>query len=338
MKDLGLLEHDTMAWAAAGARVGRFLLVLRCTTSAAADPFHQHPRHSEAHNRSGDHAVSARLHAERHAIAHFNTSELHAELGGEDRLVATRLGTWRPTARCPRPALFLLLYGEYRTFHYTQSNIEGMARRSSGDCYFAVAVTKAALCEPSARMPGTCRDTAWSRNHGIGRHEPLNWSAFAAEPTSVHALMRTASTQTFGGRLAYVVVEPGNRTRQLWGDVQWRVPKYHRLLVALARDVASVHFAPRADDVVVRTRFDVHYTHFFDLAPARRLFRGPRGGYLALGQTGIGSPIASRTRGGSDYHLVTSWAAVQERLVESVSVTQPAPRDIYIGSLSHVHH
>jgi hypothetical protein len=136
----------------------------------------------------------------------FTTTSL---VGGYNATIVTsRLAAMQfsASAACPAPRLLLLLYGQVRTFHYTQSNIAAMARNTSGDCYLAVTVADASICATYATvgLRGGC-----VKNHNAMVNDaPLHWSAFPddAGEAGVDAMLRHASHAAFGGRLAYAIV------------------------------------------------------------------------------------------------------------------------------------
>ena len=108
-------------------------------------------------------------------------------------------GTWQPSKTCASPHLWLLLYGQLRTFYWTQQNIASMASQSSGGCFFVAALAPVELCAPSDSNGTMC---AWK-----GATFPLRkLNPDAASISDAAPQLAQASRKHFNGRLAFASV------------------------------------------------------------------------------------------------------------------------------------
>ena len=207
--------------------------------------------------------------------------------------------------------LWLLISGQFRTFHYTQHDMVEMAHRSSAACYVAVAAMPPEICSPAAEAPHECR----FRSGPI----PLRWDAFAKSIDSVPDLLHTASRQAFGGRLAYVVVRrQRGSVIDSWLEGAWVL---WRAVWELTKLVIEYHgLQARPESVVIRTRPDVHYTASFDLGPLSTFFlRGWRGRHLILSSVTWNSSANDLPATQGDIHLITSFGAYLADIGEAFS-------------------
>ena len=180
---------------------------------------------------------------------------------------------------CTSPRLWLILAGHYRTFHWTQYKMAEVARRSSSDCFFAVAAVPDELCVQNRTRPSLCAAKPGD--------EPLSWDQVSKSLSgAVPGLLSEASHGPFRGRLAYVVLRRRGKLAEYpvgqW--FLWRAA-WELLKLAVEHSPLARSLVPRPESVVMRTRPDVQYTSAFDLERLSHYFeRGPRGRHLILGQ------------------------------------------------------
>lgn len=183
---------------------------------------------------------------------------------GQIESIGSSSGGFYPTSACPRPRMLLLLYGQLRTLRYTAANLERMAALSSKDCYFAVAVADHEYCEAHESLPGMCAPPRYGGNFAL-----LNWSNFA---NSVIEMLRHTQKHTFHGRLAYTVARFARGFR-LADKVAAYSSMLGEMLVTLLRQAPLNNTS--ADAIVVRSRFDASYSHYFDLDALRQRILQP---------------------------------------------------------------
>ena len=188
-------------------------------------------------------------------------------------------GSWNPSAACPTPRMWVLLYGQYRTWDITQQSIAKMIRLSAGSCYFVVGV---AAHESGIKVGA--KDLAFTHDADVAEG------------------LKKAQSNIFGGLMAYVVADRTgmfDRRASLQGalDFFW----YSSFICA--EMAASYHgIAPMASSLVLRTRFDVSYDKYYFIDHIIEYFeRGERGQHLALGQ--------ETTNSQGDFHMMTSFGA-----------------------------
>ena len=92
-------------------------------------------------------------------------------------VIAASPGAWAPTDSCPTPRLWVLIYGQYRSFDSTQRNLAKLAALGgAGSCFFVAAVT----ADDAGYRPG-------------------------GGDVDVAAKLRAAQAKTFGGAMAFTV-------------------------------------------------------------------------------------------------------------------------------------
>jgi hypothetical protein len=95
-------------------------------------------------------------------------------------LLAGSPGAWSVRASdCVKPRLWLLLYGQVRTFEYTRRNLLALATMSSSTCSFVVGLAAPTICDADA-TPGMCVVVK-----NVSNGAPLRWDAFAPAVDSV---------------------------------------------------------------------------------------------------------------------------------------------------------
>lgn len=118
------------------------------------------------HNHSIQHA--------RRRKSFYATSVLQEE-EDIDAVQSTIPGTWVPKPGCPFPRVILVLYGQLRTFAQTYQHHALMAKQTSDDCFFVVAVTDKEICEPDPAQLGRCLGGKGQNNRG--KKVKVWWSA-----------------------------------------------------------------------------------------------------------------------------------------------------------------
>ena len=207
---------------------------------------------------------------------------------------------------CASPRLWLVLAGHYRTFLWTQHDMAEVARRSSNECFFAVAAVPDELCVLNASQPSLCAAKPGD--------EPLKWDLVSRSHSgAVPGLLNAASRGAFRGRLAYVVLRRRGKLDE-YPQGQWFLWRaaWELLKLAVEHSPLAGSLQPQPASVVIRTRPDVLYTSAFDLERLSDYFdRGPRGRHLILGQNTWPSTASSRRslllRTQGDVHMVTSF-------------------------------
>ena len=237
------------------------------------------------------------------------------EARGGVRVVAASAGTFKRRPGCATPRLWLLLVGHYRTFHYTQRRMAQMADASSDGCYMATAATSPELCLPRDRADDA---DAWFQVQSKDAHlvnsdgcltwykktRPLPWPDWARSIDDVPSLLARAQQRTFDGRLAYIVMRRyGYLATRNGQGTEWHAS----WLAALWSQ--QVHgFAAAPESVLIRTRFDFHYDHAFELSALSAYFaQGPGGRHLAF--VSRWSPDVRQFVPQTDVHLVTSYGS-----------------------------
>ena len=193
------------------------------------------------------------------------------------RVVATSPGKWSPTLDCPAPRLWVLLYGQHRSFDSTKRNLATFSALSSRGCYFVAAVA-----------PDSTGSDAKASHFAGG--------------VNVSSQLLDAQSSIFNESLAFVTVaRTGMFERNC--SLQGLLDFFWWGSFVLADSAAVFHgLAPDPASVVLRTRFDVDYDTPYALEGLSEYFRhGERGRHLAFGQEGPHSQ--------ADWHLVTSFGA-----------------------------
>ena len=242
-------------------------------------------------------------------------------------LLTAEPGHFIPTATCASPKLWLLLYGQVRSFAYTRQNLLAMASQSSGACSYTVALASPTVCDADTAHPGLC--LPFKHNEPLRRANdslsvPLRWDGFVSSVDAVGTLLQeTAAKFAHDGRFAYAVVRmpqdqpsasgAGGKLLGLRQRMK-KLPLYWRHLV----DVIESSGVPimRKDALIIRTRFDVWFPDAFDLSPMPNLFAhaasSSRGG-LALSQE---SSVAQ-----GDLLLITSYSTYATHIARLIERT-----------------
>ena len=189
-------------------------------------------------------------------------------------LLTAEPGHFVPTATCASPKLWLLLYGQVRSFAYTRQNLLAMASQSSGACSYTVALASPTVCDADTAHPGLC--LPFKHNEPLRRANdslsvPLRWDGFVSIVDAVGTqLQETAAKFAHDGRFAYAVVRmpqdqpsasgAGGKLLGLRQRMK-KLPLYWRHLV----DVIEASGVPimRKDALIIRTRFDVWFPDAF---------------------------------------------------------------------------
>ena len=223
---------------------------------------------------------------------------------GSIEVVASNPGQWSPTQHCQAPKLWLLLSGYYQAFHWAQHGLHAMAKHSSDGCFMVAAAVPETICVPSSsRAHGSAcaRHPLWAAS---APWQHLDWRLFARAVDEVPALLRRASRDTFGGRLAFVVVRGAEKPlRETSVASHGTIPLWHLAWSVAAWSSRRNGFQTPPHAVVIRTRPDAVFTAPFHIRPLMDFFRsGLHGLHVVLTQNSI-DPAAQ-----SDSFLVTSWA------------------------------
>ena len=154
-------------------------------------------------------------------------------------VVEANAGIWQPSEACASPHLWLLLYGQLRTFYWTQQNIASMASQSSGGCFFVAALAPVELCVPSDSNGTMC--TWKGASFTVRKLNPDASSVSAAAPQ-----LAQASRMHFNGRLAFATVmrkgvlnKYGNRMLSFYWHGVWAVAAW-----VISRDPHALQHSP----------------------------------------------------------------------------------------------
>ena len=237
----------------------------------------------------------SRVHAhEATALSRQISSLWRNHLAGQGtvRTISASFGTWSPTRTCPTPRLWVFLCGHYRTFTWTRNLLATVANLSSNDCFFVVAAVP-------LQIEAIHRTGYWTPRAG------KLWPLVAKSNDGAGELM-SSSVATFGGRLAYVVLNRSGIFDRLPAglSVMWHA------VWALARRTAVCHrMMIDASSVVMRTRPDVLLRGLFKLERLQQYHRwGRHGDHLFLNQD---VREGAHWWAQSDYFFITSFGAFE---------------------------
>lgn len=210
-------------------------------------------------------------------------------------IVADSPGNWTPRPGCLSPRMWIFLYGQYRTFDYTQHNLKQMAAMSTGDCFMVAAVILEKVCSES--KPGLC-----------GGRLNLQWRKFASTLLDVLALLNDSRASLFLEHFAYVIVRTTMKIKEApfagFGCDRWRCFMCYWYAVYAVVEASSItnEIKVGPSRVVLRTRPDVPFSSYFDLRRASQYFqKGHRGQHLVFGM--------EYGHAQSDIVMFTSWGA-----------------------------
>ena len=172
------------------------------------------------------------------------------------------------------PALWVYVYGHYRTFHWTQYGINALAHHSTPGCYMVAAVMPDEVCvrNESDRAADGKPSCAWP-TYWVDRKagwQYFDWRTLGVSSISdVPSLLSKAKAFPFGNKLAYAVIR---RQGLCATGVAGMAPMWH--LLAAVADWSSQWngFKTPATAVVVRTRAEAIFNMPFDLRRLQRYF------------------------------------------------------------------
>ena len=158
------------------------------------------------------------------------------------------------------PAVWLFVWGQYRSFYATQHDMKKFLTLTAGNCYYVAAALSE---EIGFKLPGSKDFLARTRGE-IDERAFLCPDCPSGRATAEHMLYN--QSQPFDGRFAYVVLRRSGRIAG-WGEAWW----LHAVWVVArwAANVRNIPLDPLA--VVIRVRPDIQLVVPFRLEPLRQL-------------------------------------------------------------------